>query len=56
MVSRSILSCMPAPEAKREQRGMWGDSFKEPWNYLQAVRWKAERLATHGRTCGSQPA
>ena len=24
---------LPAPEAKREQRGMWGGSFKEPWNY-----------------------
>jgi endonuclease YncB( thermonuclease family) len=23
-------------EAKREQRGMWGGSFKEPWNYRPA--------------------
>jgi hypothetical protein len=33
-------------EAEREQRGMWGGSFKEPWNYraCRPVRWKAGRL------------
>jgi endonuclease YncB( thermonuclease family) len=25
-------------EAKREQRGMWGGSFKEPWNYRACRR------------------
>ena len=29
---------LPAPEAKREQRGMWGGSFKEPWNYRACRR------------------